>query len=95
MAKYKLSVTAKNDLIRIHQFGVKRFGLKQADEYFNNFFECFELISQRPFSYEAVDYIKKDYRKCKCGVDTIYFRVNIGIVEIMAIVGRQDVFKRI
>ena len=95
MAKYKLSNVAKSDLIRIHQYGVEKFGVRKADEYFNNFFECFELISQRPFSYEAIDYIKKDYRKCKCGVDTIYFKLNDEDVEIMAIIGKQDIYNRL
>ncbi len=29
MVKYRLSVEAKNDLIRIHQYGVKRFGMQR------------------------------------------------------------------
>lgn len=90
MNKYKLSNTAKEDLIRIHQFGVKKFGVKQADKYFNSFFDHFELIAMRPYSFEAVDYIKPGYRRCVCGIDSIYFRTNAESVEIMAIVGRQD-----
>ncbi|KAB8155962.1 type II toxin-antitoxin system RelE/ParE family toxin [Kordia sp. TARA_039_SRF] len=90
MAKYRLSNEAKNDLIRIHQYRVKKFGMAQADNYFNAFFICFDNISQRPFSYEAVDYIKKGYRRCVCGVDAIYFKINEDIIDIMAIVGRQD-----
>lgn len=90
MGKYRLSNEAKNDLIRIHQYGVLHFGMIQADKYFESFFEYFELISKRPYSFEAVDYIKKGYRRCVCGRDSIYFKVNENIVEIMAIVGRQD-----
>lgn len=90
MAKYKLSKVAKEDLIRIHHYGVKKFGMKQADKYFKSFFTHFELIAERPFSFESVDYIKPDYRRCVCGVDSIYFRINGSIVEIMAIIGRQD-----
>lgn len=33
MTKYRLSNAAKEDLIRIHQYGVKKFGPTQADEY--------------------------------------------------------------
>ena len=91
MAKYKLSNEAKNDLIRIHQYGVIKFGETQADKYFNTFFDYFDMIAERPFSYEVVDYIKEGYRRCVCGVDSIYFRVNEDLVEIMAIVGRQDI----
>ncbi|MDR9375335.1 MAG: type II toxin-antitoxin system RelE/ParE family toxin [Schleiferiaceae bacterium] len=90
MAKYRLSKEAKDDLIRIHQFGVQQFGMAQADLYFHSFFECFEPIADGPFSFESVDYIKAGYRRCVCGVDSIYFRIKDSQVEIMTIVGRQD-----
>ena len=90
MAKYKLSNVAKEDLIRIHHYGVEKFGLSQADNYFDTFFHYFDLISQRPYSFESVDHIKKGYRRCVCGSDSIYYRINDNVVEIMAIVGRQD-----
>ena len=90
MAKYRLSNEAKADLIRIHHYGIGKFGIVQADKYFDAFFDYFEIIAQRPFSFESVDYIKKGYRRCVCGVDSIYYRVENGIVEIMAIVGSQD-----
>lgn len=92
MAEYKLSNTAKEDLIRIHHYGVQKFGMIQADKYFESFFRYFELIAQRPYSFESVDEIKKGYRRCACGTDSIYFRINGNTVEIMAIVGKQDVF---
>lgn len=90
MPKYKLSNAAKEDLIRIHHYGVKKFGIKQADKYFNSFFDNFDLIAERPQSFEAVDFIKPGYRRCVCGVDCIYFRMAGKLVEIMAIIGRQD-----
>ena len=90
MAKYRLSNQAKDDLIRIHHYGVEKFGMAQADKYFDSFFKYFDIINQRPFSFESVDYIKKGYRRCVCGSDSIYFRINNGTVEIMAIIGRQD-----
>ena len=90
MAKYKLSNTAKEDLIKIHHFGVKKFGMTQADKYFESFFDYFEIIAERPFSFESVDFIKTDYRPCLCGLDNMYYRVNNDIVEIISIIGRQD-----
>jgi len=90
MAKYRLSNEAKEDLIRIHHYGVNRFGMAQADKYFDSFFKYFDIIAQQPFSFESVDYIKKGYRRCAIGSDSIYYKVNSDIVEIMAIVGRQD-----
>ncbi len=93
MTKYRLSNVAEQDLIRIHLYGVKQFGQTQADKYFNTFFEYFEIIAQQPFSFESVDYIRAGYRRCVCGSDSIYFKVNNNIVEIMAFVGKQDLNK--
>ena len=91
MANYKLSNAVKEDLIRIHNYGAERFGLAQADKYFDTFFDYFEIIAKNPFSFEAVDYIRSGYRRCVCGVDSIFYRVQDDLVEIMAIIGRQDI----
>ncbi|MCF8358715.1 MAG: type II toxin-antitoxin system RelE/ParE family toxin [Prolixibacteraceae bacterium] len=77
--------------MRIHHYGVENFGIDQADKYFNSFFDFFEIIEKQPFAFESVDYIKKGYRRCVCGVDSIYYRINNGTVEIMTIIGRQDI----
>ena len=90
MSNYRLSYVAKEDLIQIHQFGVKRFGVTQADKYFETFFEYLDLIAKQPFTFESVDFIKPGYRRCVCGSDNIYYRVENDIVEIMTIIGRQD-----
>ena len=90
MVKYKLSNAAQEDLIRIHHYGVSQFGMRQADKYFNTFFDYFDLIAKQPFSFEAVDYIKTSYSRCVCGSDSIYYRVNHDVVEIMTLIGRQD-----
>ena len=90
MNKYKLSNEAKADLIRIHHYGIKKFGLIQANKYFNTFFEYFDLINEQPYSFEKVDFIKKGYRRCVCGSDSIFYRIIEDNVEIMAIIGRQN-----
>ncbi len=88
--KYRLTVEAQNDLIRIYQYGVRQFGRAQAEKYYNSLFNCFDLIAERPYSFESVVFIKKGYRKCVCNVDTIYFKINVEEVEIITIIGRQD-----
>jgi toxin ParE1/3/4 len=90
MANYKLSNEAKEDLIGIHHYGVKKFGNNQADKYFDSFFEYFDIIAQRPYSFESVNFIKDGYRRCVCGSDSIFYKINDNIVEIMTIIGRQD-----
>ena len=90
MANYKLSHEAKDDLIRIYHYGVENFGINQADKYFNALFKSFDTIAQRPFSYESINNIKAGYRRCVYGSDSIYFRIQNNTVEIMAIIGKQD-----
>ena len=97
MSKEKLSNVAKEDLIRIHHYSVKQFVLKQADKYFDSFFVHFELIAKNPQSFESVDFIKPGYRRCvylgaapRFGVDSIFYKMNEDVVEIMTIIGRQD-----
>lgn len=90
MAKYKLSNIAKEDLIRIHHNGVKQFGIKQADKYFDSFFVHFERIAENPLSFDSVDFIKPGYRRCDCDVDSIFYNMSEDLVEIMTIIGRQD-----
>lgn len=90
MAIYKLSKVAKEDLKRIHNYGVKKFGTEQADKYFDSLFGHFQIIAKQPFSIESVDFIKTRYRRCVCGSDSIYYKINNDIVEVMTIIGRQD-----
>jgi toxin ParE1/3/4 len=89
MGKYRLSTVARDDLIRIHQYGIEHFGLHQADMYFEAFFEMFEIISENPLAFESIEFIKPNYRRCVCGVDSILYTIDIDYVNIMAIVGRQ------
>jgi toxin ParE1/3/4 len=88
--KYRLSREAENDLIRIYQYGRANFGELQADKYFYTFFDQFEIISKQPHAYPLVDNIRFGYRRCVCGVDSIYFKTNQSEIEIMSIIGRQD-----
>tara|TARA_R110000868_G_scaffold220806_2_gene472285 strand:- start:31149 stop:31319 length:171 start_codon:yes stop_codon:yes gene_type:complete len=54
MTDYKLSIAAKDDLIRIYPNGVKMYGMAQADKYFDSFFEYFDIIAQSPYSFEQL-----------------------------------------
>jgi toxin ParE1/3/4 len=91
MATYRLSENAREDLHRIYRRGLRAYGEAQADEYYNALFDRFEEIAEQPFLYPAVDDIREGYRRSVCGVDSIYYRIEGGTVEIMAIIGRQDV----
>jgi len=91
MTSYRLSNEAKDDLLRIHEFGTVVFGSDQADKYLNNFFDCFDLIAKQPMAFQSVDHIKKGYKRCVCGVESIFYRIENDVVEIITIIGRQDI----
>lgn len=90
MGTYRLSENAKEDLRRIYRRGLREYGEAQADNYYNALFDRFEQIAEQPFLYPAVDDIREGYRRSVCGVDSIYYRIEGETVEIMAIIGHQD-----
>ena len=90
MGTYRLTENAEEDLRRIYRRGLREYGEAQADEYYNALFDRFEQIAEQPFLYPAVDDIREGYRRSVCGVDSIYYRIEGETVEIMAIIGRQD-----
>lgn len=91
MFNYKISSNAKDDLRRIYAYGRVNVGDAQADRYFYGFFETFERIAKNPARYQTVDHIREGYFRCPCYSDSIYYRINDQAVEIMAILGGQDV----
>jgi toxin ParE1/3/4 len=91
MGNYRLSEEAKADLTRIYRRGLLEHGEAQADRYFHAFFDRFEQLAEQPLLYPGVDDIRQGFRRSVCGVDSIYYRVDGQTVEIMAIIGQQDV----
>lgn len=91
MANYRINEDAKADLQRIYRRGVLEFGEAQADRYFDALFDRFEEIAEQPLQYQAVDDIREGYRRSVCGVDSIYHHIVDNKVEIMRILGQQDI----
>ena len=90
MANYRLSQEAEDDLYRIWLYGLETFGQRQADSYYDAFFDRFEAIANNPYQYPEADE-RPSYRKSVCGVDTIYYRIESDVVMIIRILGRQDI----
>lgn len=86
----ELSTLAKEDLRRIYSFGTQQFGAEQAEQYFYAIFSMFDQIAQNPLLYQSIDHIRPGYRRCRCGSDHIYYRIQGSKVQIMAIIGAQD-----
>lgn len=83
------------DLARIYWRGVGRFGELQAERYYEKLIQRFDDIAEFPCKYPAVDHIRAGYRRSVCGADSIYYRVGGGVVDIMRVLGRQDVGRQL
>lgn len=90
MYHYDLTEQAKEDLLRIYEYGIGQFGLDQADKYFDMMHDCFDKIAKNPFLFPLVSNIKSNYYKFVCGVDAIYYTINSNGIVITTIIGRQD-----
>lgn len=90
MPKYKISNEAKEDLRRIYKYGYQNFGEVAADIYFDEFFLVFGKIAENPHHYQSVDHIRRGYKRCVCGADSVFYRIVHSQVKIMAILGGQD-----
>ena len=91
MSSYKITEDAKEDIRRIYSYGVRKHGEKQADIYYDALFSHFGQIAENPYLYQSVDYIRKGYRRSVCGVDSIFYRVVNDTVEIISVLGHQDI----
>lgn len=87
---YKLSKEADEDLSRIYSYGIFKFGMRQADLYYDQLIESFEFIVKNPLLYPVIRVNRVDYRKCICGSDVIYYRIMNDYIEIATIMGAQD-----
>ena len=93
MYNLHLTIDAEEDIERIYEYGLGRFGLQQANKYYDMLFECFDKIASNPFLFPVVINYEDVERYCVCGVNTIFYNVDGYEIEIVTIVGRQDFFK--
>ena len=94
MANYKLNKLAKQDLKEIYHYGYLNFGEAQADIYYLAMFDRFKQIAENPYLYPQVDYIRKGYRRSVFQKHSIYYRITDNGVEIISIIGAQDLGKK-
>lgn len=80
----------KEDIVRIFEYVLNRFGMLQAIKYYDMMFECFNKIASNPLLFSVVVKYENADRFCVCGVDTIYYSIQNDEVVIFTIIGRQD-----
>ncbi len=88
---YRLSGKADADLEQLYAWGIDRFGVTQADDYFDTLLTRFDEIAQTPKLWPSVEHIRTGYRRSVCGAHAIYYKIDDDGVLIVRILGRQDI----
>jgi toxin ParE1/3/4 len=91
MVSYKLNEVAAEDLERLYENGIATFGLAQADHYYDGLIQRFHELAKTPCLWQAVDHIRVGYRRSVYVSHSIYYRIDSDNVEIMRILGREDI----
>ncbi len=95
MVTFRLNEEAEKDLERLYEHGILSFGLSQADRYYDGLIEHFHKLSENPYLWQAIDSIRLGYRRSVYGSDSVYYRITGNTVEIMRILGSQNVKKEL
>ena len=95
MARYRLSDKARSDLYRLYEFGVRTFGLQQADNYFDGITDRFQELAESPQFSPKVDHIRQGYRRSVFRAHSIYYTIRDDEILIFRILGREDPDKQL
>lgn len=90
MPEYRLTRAAEKDLRQIAHFGIQRFGVTQAKTYFGRLEHRFEELASHPERFRKVNHIRNGYRRSVCGIHSIYYRSHGEVIEIVRVLGQQD-----
>lgn len=73
MASYSLSKEAIDDLDRLLDYGIDKFGLNATSSYFDGLYRHFSELADNPLQYQAVDHIRRGYRRSVYGSHSMYY----------------------
>lgn len=90
MAVYRLTKKAAADFEEIFAYGVLSFGLDQAEAYAEGLEAHFRALAEQPRLFQAVDHIRKGYRRSVYQAHSIYYRIEPRRIVIVRVLGRQD-----
>jgi toxin ParE1/3/4 len=91
MSEYQLSKTAVKDLESILEFGIQRFGLTVALEYYDGLEKKLEEIAKYPKQFPSRYQIREGYRIGIYQSHDIYFSENESTILIVRVLSRQNI----
>ncbi|MGA1342286.1 MAG: type II toxin-antitoxin system RelE/ParE family toxin [Hyphomonas sp.] len=88
--RYYLTQAADADLERLYEWGIDRFGVNVADEYYDGLIARLAQIANTPQLWQEVNHIRAGYRRSVYFAHSIYFRVEASGVFIVRVLGREN-----
>ncbi|MBT8185407.1 MAG: type II toxin-antitoxin system RelE/ParE family toxin [Eudoraea sp.] len=89
MGVYKLSNKAEIDLAEMYEFGIYKFGLSQAQQYFFGMHEAFEILANNTdLGRDASEFIA-DLKRFSFKAHTIFYLVTKSGIFIIRILGHR------
>ena len=74
----------------MYEWGIDRFGVKVADEYYDGLIARLTQIANTPQLWQEVDHIRAGYRRSVYVAHSICFRVEASGVVIVRVLGREN-----
>lgn len=88
--RYHLSKAADADLERLYDWGIDRYGMSAADQYYDGLLARFSQIADTPQLWQEVEHIRAGYRRSVYVAHSIYYRIEDNGVLIVRILGREN-----
>lgn len=88
--RHHLNQATDADLERLNEWGIDRFGVNAADEYYEGLIARLVQIADTPQLWQEVDHIRAGYRRFVYVANSIYFQVEASGVLIVRIHGREN-----
>lgn len=91
MSEYRLSEAAANDFEQLVEYGIDNFGFAKAKKYIDGLIAHFHDLAEHPLHYQAVDYIRENYRRSVHGKHSIYYIITSdSSIDIMRILRAEN-----
>lgn len=71
--KYHFTKKAEDDLADILDYGIDKYGLKIAINYYDSIIQMCEVVAHRPQTFPKFDQLYPNSRRAKTGVHNIYY----------------------
>jgi len=89
MDVYKLSTKAELDLTQMYEFGIYKFGLPQAQEYFFGMHQAFGVLAENVnLGRDASEFIE-DLKRFTYKVHTIFYLVTANQIFILRVISQR------